>query len=95
MDYNEQTGSIPTTLPIEILSLGVNFLSGTILGSVTFENLHEAVLDNNMLSGRVPESLLSPTLELLSLGKNKLSGSLTDKIGDLVELWHLGWQITS
>jgi hypothetical protein len=90
MDYNELTGSIPIMLSIEYLSLGVNFLSGTIPDSVTFENMYTFIADYNMISGRLPESLFTPTLELLSLGDNKLSGSLTNKISDLVELWHLG-----
>jgi Leucine-rich repeat (LRR) protein len=90
MDYNELTGSIPTLVSsIKYLSLGVNYLSGTLPGSVIFESIRSMILDYNLLSGRLPESFFSPTLEYIQLGDNLFTGSLTDKIGDLLEVSYM------
>jgi hypothetical protein len=86
MDSNELTGSIPTILSIEKMSLSYNFLSGTIPGSVTFGSLRYILLDMNVMTGSIPESLFSPTLEALSLWDNNFSGSLSSRIGDLVQV---------
>jgi hypothetical protein len=86
MTFNGLAGSIPTLLSIKGMLLESNFLSGTFPGSVPFENLRLLYLDFNMISGRVPESLLSPTFEVLSLRDNTLDGSISTRIGDLVQM---------
>jgi Leucine rich repeat len=86
MDYNGLTGSIPTILSVEYMSLSDNFLSGTIPGSVTFENLERVYLAFNLISGSIPESFLSSTLKVLTLWENYFNGSLSSRIGNLVQL---------
>jgi Leucine rich repeat len=86
MDYNTLTGSFPPILSIEFMSLESNLLSGTIPGSVTFGNLLDMNLSCNMMSGSIPESLFSRSLEVLVLWENNFSGSLSSKIGDLVQM---------
>jgi hypothetical protein len=80
------TWSIPTILSLETLSARFNFLTGTIPGSVTFVNLHRINLDFNMILGSIPELLYLPTLEELVLWNNNLSGSISPRIGDLVQI---------
>jgi Leucine-rich repeat (LRR) protein len=89
MSDNELTGSIPTILSLESMSLSYNFLSGTIPGSVTFENLRYSYLSFNMISGNIPESFLSPTLEVLKLWETHINGSRSSRIGDLVQMSQL------
>jgi Leucine rich repeat len=85
LSSNGLTGSIPTIVSIETMLFESNFLSGTIQGSVPFENLRLVYLDFNMISGHIPETLLSPTLEVLSLWDNNFAGSISTRIGDLVQ----------
>jgi Leucine rich repeat len=86
LSSNGLTGSIPTIASIEAMSLNANFLSGTIQSSVSFENLRLVYLDFNMISGHVPETLFSPTVEVLSLWDNNFAGSISTRIGALVQM---------
>jgi Leucine-rich repeat (LRR) protein len=90
MDYNALTGSVPTIPSMEIMGIAFNFLTGTILESASFTNLRVIVLDWNMISGSIPESMFSSSnWEVFAVWNNQISGSLSSNLGNLVELEYL------
>jgi hypothetical protein len=87
MSYNALTGSVPMLPSVEIMSIGSNYLTGFIPESASSTSLQVIVLDWNMISGSIPESIFSFfKLSTFSLWENQISGSLSSKLGDLVEL---------
>jgi Leucine-rich repeat (LRR) protein len=89
MDENTLTGSLPA-MPssIESISIGFNFLTGTISELASFTNLQAFFLDSNLLSGSIPESIFSSsTLTWFHLRDNRISGSIiTNQAENLVAL---------
>uniref|UniRef100_A0A6N2LHL2 non-specific serine/threonine protein kinase n=1 Tax=Salix viminalis TaxID=40686 RepID=A0A6N2LHL2_SALVM len=91
---NYLSGNIPSEwadTKLEILSLGVNRLSGKIpiyLGRIT--TLRFLNIENNMFSGTVPPELGDlVNLENLTLSANNLSGELPLSLGNLIRLKEL------
>ncbi|KAJ6296978.1 hypothetical protein OIU78_022660 [Salix suchowensis] len=88
---NYLSGNIPPEwagTKLELLSLGVNRLNGTIpsyLGNIT--TLRYLSIENNMFSGTVPPELGDlVNLENLTLSANNLSGELPSALANLTEL---------
>ncbi|GAA0166445.1 hypothetical protein LIER_43757 [Lithospermum erythrorhizon] len=91
---NYLNGTIPkewASTKLEVLSVGINRLSGPIpeyLGNIT--SLIYLTLENNMFSGEVPASLGKlANLVTLVLNTNNLTGSIPAELSHLPKLKHI------
>jgi hypothetical protein len=88
MSNNELTGTVPTILSLASISLNNNFLTGTISDSGSFSDLQRVYVYNNLISGSIPKSYLTPRLLDLALGGGSLSNQLFGSL-DLVVSGHV------
>ena len=89
MPYNQFTGSIPESLfeqlsSLNYISLYGNHLTGTI-GELT-SMPEELQLNDNLLTGSIPDSLLATSLKYFGAFSNLLSGTISSKVGQLTDL---------
>ncbi|KAJ7517770.1 hypothetical protein O6H91_21G039900 [Diphasiastrum complanatum] len=93
MSLNAFSGPVPKQLgqlsQLQFLNLGSSFLSGSIppeLFNSTF-NLEEIHLDQNLLTGEIPESIANAySLTILWFHHNKLNGTIPSVIGNMRNL---------
>lgn len=92
MHMNAMVGPIPTELSklqeLKVLDLEFNLFSGTIPVMRGFSSMNAFRVSNNMLTGSVPEDLMTemPNLEELWIARNQLTGPIPTSIGFLTNL---------
>jgi Leucine-rich repeat (LRR) protein len=89
MNEHALTGNVPT-MPssMESMSIGFNFVTGTVTDFASLTSLIAIYLDSNLILGSIPESIfLSTTLISLQLRDNRIRRSLLiSEVGNPVEL---------
>lgn len=100
LGYNSFAGKINETYfengeftELTYLALDKNYLVGSIPSVAKLVKLERFQVDNNKLTGDIPESIWGLTrMKSLMIGHNKLQGTLSDKIGQLrsLESLHVG-----